>query len=112
MTMGAFLSMARAMAMRWRSPPKDARPNCRQSCRSQFSSFMINSWQPDALAILSTSSSVAERLPLRIFSRTLVEQEVILRDVGDIFVELFERDFADVLASDRIFPLPRPTWKR
>ena len=41
-----------------------------------------------------------------VFAHALVEQEVILRDVGNVLVELFERDFADVLAADRYFSAP------
>ena len=41
-----------------------------------------------------------------IFAHALVEQEVILRDVGDILIELFERNFADVLAAYGYFSAP------
>lgn len=94
------------MAMRWRSPPKGAARTADHSVVAVFElhdKFVAARRFGDILYLLVGRGEVTLA---DIFAHALVEQEVILRDVGDIFVELFERNFADVLAADRYFPAP------
>ena len=61
--MGASLSSARAMPMRWRSPPESDAPSSATSVRYPRGRRATKSWTWAARAAASTSSSPASSLP-------------------------------------------------
>ena len=72
--MGASFSMARAMERRCRSPPERCPPPPPTRVSKPFSSPRMKSQQPLSRAARSTSASVAEGRPMRMFSRTVVSK--------------------------------------
>ncbi len=89
-TMGAFLSIMRAMAMRCFSPPERRLPASPAGV-SPCGSFSMNSSHcaaPPRPDLLVRRARIAEA---DVFKQRTVEEEIILRNKADVFRELRER---------------------
>ena len=74
--MGASFRKARAMEMRWRSPPERAQPFSPMLVFHLSGSFSANSSQFASYAAARTSSTVAPLRPRRMFSRIVLSNRV------------------------------------
>ena len=73
---GAFFRNARAMEIRWRSPPESSQPFSPILVCHPSGSFLANSSTLASFAAAMTCSSVASLFPIRIFSRIVLSNSV------------------------------------
>ena len=91
-TIGAFLSIALAIAIRWRSPPESLAPASPAFVSYPSGNLAINSSHPACAAAHSTSLSVASGFPIRILSRRLMWNRKLSWDTKLIFSVKSERE--------------------
>lgn len=73
---GAFFRNARAIEIRWRSPPDSSQPFSPILVCHPSGSFLANSSTLASFAAAMTCSSVASLFPIRIFSRIVLSNSV------------------------------------